>query len=437
MNDPRAQDLMFLVEDAKLLHKKLMALEMEDMDLEKVGLFSNEALASFQTLSKPQLKKKPSPLPQEKPLSRRKSKPGKLQRSTSSSSSQSMASPKISVPSTPKQSTSFPRMVALSPNTNNANYSKSKSLRRNFFSVFDYLKSPKRGNSDAMKYLKQPRHSIATLFSNRSHDRAPDQSMATMSRSLNQLHRRSSAATITTTSTSSATNLNRSSSLDILSCRNHGSELMATPPSSHQTLPTSPTYSLHSSMCNSPTDSVSSPLQSRSPSSPRFFSRHRNSMGVSVSLLVSQESLGEGRSVSVPPSLSSSCHFSSSGARAVRERVSSNDERLRLKEEAVEADACSVSLGGCTSFRSQIQQRRKGRKARLKSSPQKQITSRMGNGISHPPTTSAVPAATSSHPPSTSHSSLTCILPPSTSGAPPFTSALPPLSPAHSKRLSA
>ena len=52
MDDPKARDLKFLLEDAKLLHQKLTALNTEGVDLKKVGLFSNEVLQNIEASAK-------------------------------------------------------------------------------------------------------------------------------------------------------------------------------------------------------------------------------------------------------------------------------------------------------------------------------------------------------------------------------------------------
>lgn len=52
MSDPKALNLAYLLEDAKVLHQKLMALSMEEVDLKKVGLFSNEHLVAMEASAK-------------------------------------------------------------------------------------------------------------------------------------------------------------------------------------------------------------------------------------------------------------------------------------------------------------------------------------------------------------------------------------------------
>lgn len=55
MDDPKASDLKFLLEDAKMLHQKLLALNTEGVDLKKVGLFSNEVLNSIEASKRPKV----------------------------------------------------------------------------------------------------------------------------------------------------------------------------------------------------------------------------------------------------------------------------------------------------------------------------------------------------------------------------------------------
>ena len=393
MDNPKAQDLAFLLEDAKILHKKLMALDMEDMDLEKFGLFSNEALASFQTPPKPQLKKKPSPVAYEKLLLRQK----KMLKSQQSNL------PAVLTPTSPMQrassvtqhSTSFPRASASSLTPNSANPLKSKSLKRNIFSAaLGHLKGQKRVNGSLSKSMNEPRHNSAAFFSNRSHEQSPDQSMAMKSRSLNHLNRRSSLASVVMASisqTSPKKNLNRSSSLDFLSCRLDVSRRVI---NSSQTSPTSATTSPQSSMANSLTDSEIRDLQSNetslekspSPPNPSMLLRERKSIGGAGPFFFTQDGLGDSRCVSVPPPpphSSSSFSLRLFRARALKRHFTSSTKKLDSDKDAIQTDVCSLSLGDYANCKVPSQQQKKWLKLRRKSSQSNRTTKSMDNSTSH------------------------------------------------------
>ena len=136
LDDPKATDLAYLFEDAKLLHQKLMALNLEDVDLKKVGLFSSETLETIESSAR-KLKSKAATL----------------------GHSSSLASFNGSVPSSASNSP-YQSMVSLSNGMSGSVSKKNKSLKRSIISVFGRSKSHKQ---ESERSLNQSRHSFAAL----------------------------------------------------------------------------------------------------------------------------------------------------------------------------------------------------------------------------------------------------------------------------------
>ena len=213
MDDPKARDLAYLVEDAKILHKKLSALEMDGVDLKKIGLFSPETLASF-TPPPP-----PPPPTQKRPrgVAYENLHPTKQEKTRRSSS---MAAPGAGY-NTIRNALSLPRNSISSVNSaTGPDHTKSKSPRRNLFSFGRSKGQHKRSSEDLLSKTHdethdEPRHSVPTLV---MYQRLGDK-LSEKSGSLSHL---------VSAGVSQDGALNRSSSLDII---NLSSSPTPTPPS--------------------------------------------------------------------------------------------------------------------------------------------------------------------------------------------------------------
>ena len=195
MDNPKARDLAYLVEDAKVLHKKLTVLETEGIDLQKVGLFSAETLASFKP-PPPPIKKRPRGIAYENVVSTK----GDRNRKASSVGSSSPVS------TTPTHGTrkaqSLPRSSISSVGSPTLGRAKSKS-RRSIFSSFSRAKG-KRSSEELSNSMNGPRHSVSSLAIHKPDGKAG---------SLNHL----AGVGIASYLSQGDSVMNRSSSLDVIS----------------------------------------------------------------------------------------------------------------------------------------------------------------------------------------------------------------------------
>jgi len=198
MDNPKARDLAYLVEDAKLLHKKLTALETEGVDLEKVGLFSAEALASFKP-PPPPVKKRPRGIAYENvpPVK------GDRTRKASSVGSSSPVSVFGATPGT-RKAQSLPRSSLPSIGSPTLDRTKSKSRKRSFFSSFSRARG-KQSSQELSRSFNEPR--LSSTSSRAIHQ--PDDKTG----SLNHLAGVGGAYFLS----EDGSIMNRSSSLDIIS----------------------------------------------------------------------------------------------------------------------------------------------------------------------------------------------------------------------------
>lgn len=153
MNDPKAKDLAFLFKDAKILHQKLLALSMEEVDLKKVGLFSSEVLEDIEASSK-------------KSQVNSARKVGCVMRHThrgSVASSGGSVSPNMS---SVGSNSPYQSMLSLNGASPDSSSKKSKSLKHSIFAAFGRSKSQKHV-SEQHKNLSLPRHSVGGMLSGR------------------------------------------------------------------------------------------------------------------------------------------------------------------------------------------------------------------------------------------------------------------------------
>lgn len=145
MDDPNATDLAYLFEDAKILHQKLMALNLDDVDLKKVGLFSSDTLETIESSAR-KLKAKSATLNSQR------------------SSMASLNSVLSGTSESPYDSMSS--LTNWGGNGSGGSMSKkSKSLKRSLFSVFGRSNSQKqKSERQALsRSLNHSRHSLAAL----------------------------------------------------------------------------------------------------------------------------------------------------------------------------------------------------------------------------------------------------------------------------------
>lgn len=193
MDDPKASDLKFLFDDAKLLHQQLTALNTEGVDLKKMGLFSGEQLEKIEASAT--LAKRPRPVytPTRKPASRNSEE---LHHRASLASSGSLASLRLSLSSASSSTLSLNGGGGTCPNTPK----KAKSLKRSIFGAFSRSRSKSGLDQTLVKSLSMPRYSLGDIRS----QRAPA-TRVSLSRPNSPQHRRKPPSS-----------LPRSSSLDFL-----------------------------------------------------------------------------------------------------------------------------------------------------------------------------------------------------------------------------
>ena len=354
MEDPKAHDLKFLLEDAKVLHKKLMALDMEGVNLEKVGLFSTETLASFQTPSM----QKPHLLISDKLLLRQKILL-KL-RQSAVSEDQCTATPAYSSTTLPRQGKSLPQRILrrqrsssikLIPSSQTdstcvSDTSKSKILKRNILSAFATLRSPKRVHGDLSRPLSNEprplRHSIASFFTQKTFDQSLDQRTSAPP----MLGAPVADIIITPTSQTPANNSrNRCRSLDILDFNSPSddSELFTKQPSLSLAPPTYHTPCMAQRLQNS--DLYRNGMSSMSDAN----SRQRSEGSVSSVFTGSQLSLSGSKSMPSSPIISSQTarwrkSMPSSpipSLRTAQWRIGSNGRRFERERNVVRIQSCN------------------------------------------------------------------------------------------------
>lgn len=187
MEDSKVRDLAYLVEDAKLLHQKLTALETEGVDLTKVGLFSEETLASFTPPPTP-VTKRPRGRAYENIPNTKKNRARRA--STTSASSGRIAAQNS------RKALSMPRGSIASLSSTVSEGTKSK--KRNIFASFGRAKG-KRSSEELSRSYNEPRHSVSSLALHHTDSKAPEKTGSKA------------------TSLSQDSPMNRSSSLDVLS----------------------------------------------------------------------------------------------------------------------------------------------------------------------------------------------------------------------------